>query len=132
MSIEGIHLAWIVVKNLENSIQFYIESLGFTLKEHVPEFGWAELVGPTGSHLGLAQEQDAPNEWDGTHFKAGSNAIITITVKDIEAVSQEYAQKGVVLLGKRMEVPGEVKLQTFRDPDGNIFQLAEDLKNKVS
>lgn len=128
MSIEGIQLTWVVVKNLENAIKFYTESLGFTLKEHVPEFGWAELEGTTGSRLGLAQEQDTPNEWDGTHFKAGSNGVVAITVKDIDAVSRDYVKKGVRLLGKVMEVPGEVKLQTFQDPDGNVFQLAEVLR----
>lgn len=130
MSIDGIQLAWVVVKNLESAIQFYTKNLGFTLKEHVPEFGWAELESGTGSCLGLAQEQDRPSEWDGTHIKAGSNAVLTISVKDIDAVSKDYAKKGVRLLGKVMEVPGEVKLQTFQDLDGNIFQLAELLRQK--
>lgn len=125
MALEGIQLAWVVVKNLERAIKFYTESLGFILKEHVPEHGWAELEGRMGSRLGLAQERDVANEWDGTHITAGSNAVVAITVKDLKAVADEYSKKGVRLLGRVMEIPGEVKMQTFQDPDGNVFQLAE-------
>ena len=84
MEILGIQLTWVVVKNLEQSIEFYTKTLGFNLKEHTPQFGWAELEGKTGSRLGLAQEHEADIEY-GPHVKAGSNGVVTITVENLDA-----------------------------------------------
>lgn len=124
----GIQMAWTVVNDLEKAIQFYTETLGLILMENCAEYGWAELSGPSGSRLGLAMRKDNSGEWDAANVQPGHNAVVTITVKDIEAAVKSYQEKGVRLLGKIMEVPGEVKLQTFQDPDGNLFQLAELLK----
>lgn len=124
MGILGVQLTWVVVKNLEQSVEFYTKTLGFTLKEHRPEFGWAELEGKTGSRLGLAQEHEGDIEY-GPHVKAGSNGVVTITVENLDATTEEYAAKGVRLLGKVLEIPGEVKMRTFQDLDGNLFQIVE-------
>lgn len=127
-NIVGIHMVWVVVKDLDKAIQYYTETLGLALQDLSKEYGWAELSGPTGSRIGLAQHNEKSGEWDATNVKPGQNAVITFTVKDINAAIESYSQKGVRLLGKVMEVPGEVKLQTFQDLDGNLFQLAELLR----
>lgn len=124
MGILGIQLAWVVVKDLQQSIEFYTKTLGFTLKEHAPEFRWAELEGKTGSRLGLAEEHEGDMEY-GPHVAAGSNGVVTITVENLDAISEEYAAKGVRLLGKVLEIPGQVKMRTFQDLDGNLFQIVE-------
>ena len=117
--VKGIKLSWIVVKDLQSAIQFYTEVVGLTLKSESPEYGWAELSGPEGSVLGIAQEN--PQE----ETKAGTNAVITITVDDLEAARSSFLQKGAKLVGEVMEVPGHVKMQTFQDADSNTMQLVE-------
>jgi predicted enzyme related to lactoylglutathione lyase len=119
MEVKGIHLNWITVKNLEAAIKFYTEIAGLKLKEHHKEFGWAELAGPEGSILGIAQENSHDN------IKAGTNAVITITVDDIQKARDTFKKKGARLVGDVIEVPGHVKMQTFLDTDGNMLQLAE-------
>ena len=121
MIVEGIKLTWIVVKDIQSAIKFYTEVVGLTLHKHHAEFGWAELSGPDGSRLGLAQEND---EMD---IKAGMNAITAISVEDIDSARSSFLKQGAKLIGEIVEVPGHVKMQTFEDADGNTLQIVQQL-----
>lgn len=115
-----IGLVWIVVADLEKAVDYYSNVLGFELAELHPHFGWAELCnGKDGARLGLAQANDMMSE------KAGSNAIITVSVDDIEVAKDELSKKGVTFIGEVMEVPGHVKMQMISDSDGNKLQLVQ-------
>lgn len=120
MKPRGIELGWIVVKDINAAIKFYTEVVGLKLLEHNKDFGWAELSGPEGSRLGIAQYNAEHSD-----MKAGSNAVLTITVDDIQKAREDLLKKKVNLIGDVMEIPGEVKMQTFKDGDGNTFQLCE-------
>ena len=117
--VEGISLVWIAVKNLEAAIKFYTEVVGLTLQEHNSEYKWAELAGPAGAILGIAEENPE------MEIQAGSNAVVSIHVSDIEAARNSFIEKGARLIGEVIEVPGHVKMQTVMDADGNMLQLAE-------
>lgn len=120
MSIESIGLAWIVVDDLKAAVKFYTEVVGLKVETQNDEFGWAELCGhKDGMKLGIS----AKNESQGIH--AGTNAVVTLTVSDIEATKKEMLSKGAKMIGDIMEVPGHVKLQTFSDKDGNKMQLVQ-------
>jgi predicted enzyme related to lactoylglutathione lyase len=121
MAVQGIHLIWIVVKDLDKAIKYYTQTIGLKLIEHHPEFGWAELKGADGSFLGLAAADKEKS------IQAGSNAVIALTVDNLDQIKAEYQKKGVKLIGETMEIPGHVKLQSFADQDGNQFQLAQKL-----
>lgn len=122
MKVKGIYLSWIVVKDVEAAIKFYTQMLGLTLREFNKEYGWAELSGPDGAILGLSKENLEFN------MKAGTNAVMTISVDNIQKARDDLKNKKVHLIGDIMEIPGEVKLQTFVDIDGNMMQLVELLK----
>lgn len=122
MKVKGIQLSWIVVSNIEESIKFYTDVVGLKLSKFNKEYGWAELTGPEGSRLGISQANPAFG------LKAGMNAVPTITVTDIKKAREAFLKNKVKLVGDVMEVPGQVKLQTFHDKDGNTFQLCELLK----
>lgn len=117
----GINLSWIVVKDIQAAVKFYTEVAGFALQELSEEYKWAELKGPEGSRLGIAEES-SDND-----IKAGSNAITAITVEDIKEAIAFFKEKGVTLVGDMMEVPGHVKIQTFTDLDGNTMQIVQKL-----
>ncbi len=119
MHVQGNFLSWIVVKNLKDSIIFYTEVVGLTLLEEAPEYGWAELSGAEGCRIGLAQESDE------IEMEAGCNAIITISVDDLDDALSFYRGKGVKLIGEVLEVPGHVKMQTIMDADGNMMQIVQ-------
>lgn len=119
MKIKGIELSWITVSDIKKAIKFYTEVVGLKLCEFQEEFGWAELSGPEGARLGIAQASSHMDE------KPGSNAVVTITVDNIDKTCHELKSKNVRLIGDILEVPGQVKMQTFRDADGNTFQMCE-------
>jgi len=118
----GMQLSWITVADIKKAIKFYTEVMGFELHEFNEEFGWAELSGKEGARLGLAQECIEHGN------KAGTNAVITVTVPNIQKAIEQLKTNKTTLIGEIMEIPGQVKLQTFTDPDGNAFQLCELLK----
>lgn len=122
-NIIGNTLSWVIVKDFKEAIQFYTEVLGFSIQCETPEHGWAELSGPEGAVVGIAQENPQ------SPYEAGTNAVITVTVKDIEAARKELIAAGTKLHGEIEEIPGHVKMQTFEDSDGNIIQLAEKLNS---
>ncbi len=123
MDVEGIKLSWIVVKNLSEAIDFYTDVVGLTLKERFDEYGWAELSGKDGCLLGLAVE--------GKGMVAGTNAVMTVRVRDIEQAIAHYKNRGAHLIGEIIEIPGHVKLQDFKDRDGNRWQLVQQLHESV-
>lgn len=122
MKPKGLQLVWITVSNIKNAIKFYTDVIGLKLLEFNEQYGWAELSGNDGARLGIAQFDPAFD------FKPGSNAIPTITVENLEEALQELTKKNARLIGDVIEVPGEVKMQTFSDSDGNTFQLCQLLK----
>ena len=117
MQVNGLMLGWIVVKNLDESIEFYKSVCGLKLDQYTPEMGWAEMSGNDGMTLGIAQENDQ------LQFKAGGNTIMCINVGDIDVAVEHYKAQGATLLGDIIEVPGHVKMQSFIDKDGNTFQI---------
>ena len=120
MAIQSFDLAWIVVKDLQKSIQFYTEIVGMELKELHEEFGWAELSGSEGgARLGLSQENNKEV------LSAGQNAVITLSVKNLLTAKAEMEKKGASMVGDIMEIPHVVKLQMVKDLSGNFFQLVE-------
>lgn len=121
MKVHGIDLIWITVKNIEAAIKFYTQTMGLQLREFSKEFGWAELSGPDGAILGIAQESPE------CEVRAGNNAVITITVEELNAALEDLMKKGVTLVGEVIEVPGHVKMQTCQDKDGNTLQIVQKL-----
>lgn len=118
-----IDLIWVVVSDLNKSVAQYTDVLGFVVKEKHDQFGWAELAGKEGgTRLGLALSSQE------NLLKPGQNAVIAISVKDLVKTRENYQKKGVKLIGDIQEIPGVVKLQTFADQDGNLFQLAQNLR----
>lgn len=117
-----IDLVWIAVTDLKRSLQFFQEVLGLEVREHQEEWNWAEVQGADGGCvLGIAQEdQHIP-------VKSGTNSIVTLSVDDIDTAIEKLKSKGTPLVGEIVEIPGEIKMQLFKDPDGNFFQLVEKL-----
>jgi predicted enzyme related to lactoylglutathione lyase len=116
-------LSWIVVSDLKKAKEFFTNIVGLKVLNVSEEFGWAELGGESGGAvIGLAEESPMMEG-----ITAGNNAVITLTVEDADKATEALKKKGVELVGDMMEVPGHVKLQMFKDPDGNLLQIVEKL-----
>ncbi len=109
------------VTNLDASIQWYTEVLGFELLYKLDELGWAEVKTPVpGVNVGLSQVED--------HKVGGPTP--TFGVEDIAAARKTLEGKGVSFDGETRTIEGMVALATFFDPDRNSLMLFEGLNEE--
>src|ERR1700751_676450 len=110
-------VSWFSTNDFEATKNFYSDVLG--LKEIFGAPGWAEFAEGKGeTTIGLAANPHAGKE---------PGATIVLQVTDIDAERKRLEARGVKFEGKTEEVPGIVKLATFRDPSANRLQLAQSL-----
>lgn len=120
MPVKSLDLVWIVVSDFKSALKFYTETLGLKLMELSEEYGWAEVQGKEGGmRLGLAKQSEYCD------VQPGQNAVVALTVKNLEKAKEDLIKKGAKCIGPVQEVPGQVKLQMIADADGNLMQLAE-------
>lgn len=111
------------VSDLERSIDWYRETLGFELLYRMEEQAWCELsTGVERVNLGLSQVEEAGGK---------GGATLTFGVEDIEAAKAELDSRAVRQDGPIRDIPGLVRLLTFFDPDDNALMLYEDLQGGV-
>ncbi len=108
------------VRDMDASIRWYTEKLGFELLYRLDDMNWCEMRSPIQNvTVGLGQSPDmTPND----------SCVPVWGVKDIAAARQTLEAKGVRFNGEAMEVAGMVKLATFFDPDNNAWMLVQSLQ----
>ena len=57
--------------------------------------------------------------------EAGSRAVFTLSVDDVDAMCDELRRRGVELLNGPMDRPWGIRTATFRDPAGHIWEIAK-------
>lgn len=109
-----INVSWYQVSDINAAKKFYGEVLG--LKKTFEIEGWCEFSHAEGAaSIGLNQLPDRDER----------GATLVLRVDDLARVQKELSAKGVKFEGEVQEVPGVVRLATFRDPDGNRLQLCQ-------
>jgi predicted enzyme related to lactoylglutathione lyase len=112
-----VKLSWFSVNDFEGAKKFYGNVLGLKKTFEAPH--WAEFAGAEGEEsIGIAVNPHAGKE---------PGATIVLQVEDIERERKRLETGGVKFEGKIEEIPGIVRLATFRDPSGNRLQLAQPL-----
>jgi catechol 2,3-dioxygenase-like lactoylglutathione lyase family enzyme len=107
------------VTDLQRSLDWYRDTLGFAPIYAMEEIGWAELrTHIAGVAVGLSQVEDVPR---------GGGATMTFGVHDLDATRATLEDAGVPFDGDTVVITGQVKLATFFDPDGNALMLFEGL-----
>jgi catechol 2,3-dioxygenase-like lactoylglutathione lyase family enzyme len=105
----------------KRALAWYTDVLGFTVRHHVPEAGWAELQTPIADvRVGLTEVEEMP--------VPGGGAVLTFNVRDVDA-SRRYLESrdDVRFDGDTCTIEGWVRLATVFDPDGNPLMLAQSL-----
>lgn len=111
--------ASMAVADLDRSIAWYGNVLGFTLLYRADEIGWCEMTtGVPGVNVGLSQTREVTQ---------GGGATNVWGVEDIDAAKAHLDSHGVRQDGDIQHIPGLVKLLTFYDPDGNAMMFSQSL-----
>lgn len=111
------------VTDIERSIAWYSDILGFKLLYRADDIGWCELAtGVPGVNVGLSQNESVSQ---------GGGATNVWAVKNIEAAKAVLDAANVRQDGDIQHIPGLVKLITFYDPDGNQMMLSESLMQQA-
>lgn len=58
---------------------------------------------------------------------AGARALLTINVKDANAVAAELEQHGVKLINGPVDQPWGRRTAAFADPAGNVWEIAQEI-----
>lgn len=104
------------VSNLDQSIAFYEQVMGFKTVERRDDLQFAHVeTNVPGLQLGLSV--------GGTQKGTGA-AIINFSVVDVAGARKTLESRGVVFKGATQIIPGKVALAAFADPDGNVLRLA--------
>ena len=113
----------IFVRDLDLSLRFYVDQLGFELiaDKSLPSFGrWIEVAPPDGSaNLTLfAPKPDQPE-----YNLIGGNRWILFMTEDVHAKYKEWSERGVHFLSSPENPVWGGTFTRFEDPDGNSFGL---------
>jgi catechol 2,3-dioxygenase-like lactoylglutathione lyase family enzyme len=109
------------VSNLDASIAWYQDVLGFKLLYKVDAMAWCELASPVSRvTVGLGQVEKKKQE--------GGNATLVWGVQNIDTARKELEALKVRFDGPTRTYDGMVKLATFYDPDGNTLMLSQSLE----
>ncbi len=107
------------VRDLEKSVAFYRDVLGFKLEFSEPSFHYARF------DVGGFRFAIAASETDGFTGQPPGNRHtgIGLAVADVDAAYQEMTAKGVVFPMAPAKQPWGGYMGMFSDPDGNLYYL---------
>ena len=106
------------VTDLDRSIAWYRDTLGFELLYKADAIAWCELKTPVARvNVGLSERQEAGGP---------GGATLTFGVTDLEQAKADLDAKGVRQDGDVIEIPGLVRLLTFFDPDDNALMFYQE------
>lgn len=113
-------LVQLQVQDLERSVQFYTEVLGFRVTERRDDLQFVHLdCGVEHLEIGLSA--------GGAQPPAPGSVVLNFSVKgDVDAVRSSLEKQGVRFSGPTQVIPGKVRLAGFSDPDGYRLRLAGD------
>ena len=133
--IKSIEAIVIMVNDLQKSVEFYTDVLGFSIsnKIELAEMGLsAVFVEKDGSKIGLMNHKGKkiPKRSEFGKIKLGEislpiNDHITFSVDDMEATTTELKGKGVVFNLEPISMEGGIKVAFFKDPEGVQIELVE-------
>lgn len=105
------------VSNLQNSVKWYEENLGFVPEPRFNTPTWAQLHVPGVDQFSIGLEEVA------NPVNSGGEST-SFAVRDIEKTREELIKKGIEIQPVIGPIHGD-KLAFFNDPDGNVLSLRQ-------
>lgn len=118
------------VADIERSRAFYEDVLGFTFLDREDSSAFFTI----GEQMFVINDDDGmvamvnPDVPDDP-ARAKIRSIHSLRVDDVDAAYEELRAKGVTFLQPPQDRPWEVRIAFFEDPDGHIWEIAQDHLN---
>ncbi|KQU90486.1 lactoylglutathione lyase [Ensifer sp. Root31] len=114
----------ILVTDLDASIRFYTQKLGFELKHRAP--GFADFTG-AGLTLALWERSHIEKHAD-VHVPKGSASAVLVAVRldspaDIDVLYADLAKDGVTFINPPADYPWNARCLYFHGPDSETWEL---------
>jgi uncharacterized protein len=114
----------VLVRDIEASIAFYRDKLGFALQHRAP--GFADFTG-AGHTLALWERAHIARH-AGVPVDGATSASLAIAVRlpdaaALEAAYQELLEKGVAFVRPPADYPWNARCVYFSGPDGEVWEL---------
>jgi catechol 2,3-dioxygenase-like lactoylglutathione lyase family enzyme len=120
--------------DLDESLAFYTQLLGFELRNDVPmgpEMRWLTIAAPGDTHellLAAVDHHITPVDRDAMReIVTKGNLAIFIQVDDLDKVFESLRAAGTEILQEPIDQPYGVRDAAVRDPSGNHLRLSEPL-----
>jgi len=140
--IKAIRHVGLVVADLENSLKFWCETMGFVLSRQMEESGphidammgmtnvkvtTAKLAAPDGNLLELLYFHSHPDKkrWEGNPYSTGFTHV-ALTVDNLDETCSRLKRVGVTFPAQPNKSPdGSVKVTYATGPEGVLLELVE-------
>jgi catechol 2,3-dioxygenase-like lactoylglutathione lyase family enzyme len=109
--------------DMDSSIRFYTEKLGFTVEFKYQDFYAGIRVGDQLIHLKLVDEQDASIPY----VDHGGHLHLYLETTDVAALATHLASSGVALVKDVHETPWGTRELVIRDDQGHTLYFGEPL-----
>lgn len=128
VTLKRIDVVVLFVTDLDRSRSFYQNTLGFELTFEDPSSGYFQLDGASLLLVTVADAQDLLSTEDVATQPLGKAASQhVIFVEDVDAVYTDLTAKGVEFIREPVDRAWGMRTAHFRDPDGNIWEIAKPL-----
>lgn len=112
----------VYVRDREEALRFYVDTLGFELRDRIVD-GSAEIALPgAGTCLRLVQ----PDEAGLPQSVIGGETGVVFRTAEIQDTYEELSEKGVSFLYEPTLKRWDLTEARFADPDGNRFLLVKE------
>jgi catechol 2,3-dioxygenase-like lactoylglutathione lyase family enzyme len=102
------------VSDLDRSLEFYRDKLGFTVQQQLPGFVFLD-----GGSVTLALSKDI---WAHLGRSTGASQVV-LGVDAVKAIYTALKSKGVEFMNEPRDVNGREWAANFRDPDGHLLSI---------
>lgn len=112
-------------EDLEATKRFYQEVFGSAVHDEDPNSAVFDFGNTLINLLDRKEADDLIGPAPIAPPDAGARRQFTIQVDDVDTVCAEITRRGATLLNGPMDRPWGVRTATFRDPAGNLWEIAK-------
>lgn len=129
-ALNAIEVITLFVADIDAARKFYARVFG---RKVVYEDAVSTVIDLGNVMVNLLARQQAPTLVEPKSVAgpgAGSRALFTIKVADVDAVCRMLGEHGVAILNGPIDRPWGRRTAAFADPDGNVWEVAQELPKR--